>query len=191
MAFRPLPFDVRDRAAEVFDELAMERPDEQAERIAPSLPLGIGAEHRNGAAQAVVLQNQLEAFPWMHPFLKRNLNRRAQSLLRLRCVRVGDVERVQRLDDRPGIADRAEIGPCVRNISIGQNQFADFARRLNVPVLIGLLKFFRHIADAGRWKPAAGRAPTVSASAGHRRASRYCLSRLKRAASSSNAAPVS
>ena len=67
---------------------AVERPDEQAERIAPSLPLGIGAEHRNGAAQAVVLQNQLEAFPWMQPFLKGDLNRCTQSLLRLRCVRV-------------------------------------------------------------------------------------------------------
>ena len=142
------PSTSADRAAEVLDELSVERPDEQAERIVSSLVLGIRAEHRDGAAQAVVLQNQLETLAWVHPLLKRNLDRRAQGFLRLRCVQVGDVERFQRPYDRTRIADGAEIGPCVRNVSIGQNQFADFACRLNVPVLIVLLHFFRHIIDA-------------------------------------------
>src|SRR5688500_2924434 len=90
---RALPlrsFDVGDRMLEGLDDLAMERPDEQAQRFLSSIPFGESAEHRNGAAQAVVLENQLEAFPWMHPFLKGDLNCCTQSLLRFRCVRVGD-----------------------------------------------------------------------------------------------------
>ena len=133
---------------QVFDQLAVERPDEQAERIAPSFLLGIGGEHRNSAAQAVVLQYQFEPLPGVEPVLKRNLDRRAQSFLSLRRVRVWDVERVERPDDRARIADCTEIGPCMRDVSICQNQLADLACRLYVSILIGLLQVFRHVTDA-------------------------------------------
>src|SRR5688500_4744196 len=83
---------VLDRALEVVHDLGMERPHQQTERLLSSVRSGIGAKHRNRTAQAVVLQNQLEAFPGMHPFLKGDVNRCPKGLLRLRRVEIGNVE---------------------------------------------------------------------------------------------------
>src|SRR5688500_179510 len=51
----------------------MERSHQEPQRLVASRCRRVGAEHRNRAAYAVVLERQLQPFSRIHPLIKRNL----------------------------------------------------------------------------------------------------------------------
>ena len=148
----------------------MEGSHEQAQRIVSSILLGIRAEHRDRAAHSIVLQNELEPLSRIHPFLKGELNRRAQQGLALRvypnpaertfpaprlpvwCCRArGSTSTLEEYLRRPGTIHRLRLPP-------GRSHPDRTAERL--------------LVSQRRWaeRPAAGPVPTAFSSGAHRRA---------------------
>src|SRR5262249_10683334 len=114
------PFRLGDRAPDVFDHIVVQRAHQQPDAVVAGLTIRVLFEKRDGAADPVVAQDQLEPFAWMHALVERNFNDRLLVFLRLQFLDGGG--------DWRAIADGTKIGPGARDVAVGKETPADFTR---------------------------------------------------------------
>src|SRR5207237_2619802 len=88
----------------------------------------------DGAADSVMLQDQLEALARIHQFLKGNLDDAIE--FRLGVLSIADVYVFDRRSYLCRFANRPEIRPRADDIAIGQKQFSRLPRRFPQSLLI-------------------------------------------------------